>query len=328
MLFENISGRNDAKDTTRKKAETVEAGDSSDAPLFSLIPGMTESDRPSLVRQAESTSSVGGTDRQRVLARSSVTRVPVDLQQVWREHSDRLQSLGVRPDENTPLAIRNEIDGGIALWIPAGPFTMGSNRGKLNERPIHRVHVDGYYMDLCPITNLQFQTFLEATSYANSTVPPSLDQPDHPAVNISWDDAQAYCRWADKRLPSEAEWEKAAAGLSGGIYSWGDQFDAGKASVLGNGFRGSAPVGNLPDATSPFGLLDMSGNVWEWVGDWYGERYYGSSPSANPHGPQDGSERVLRGGARVCHANYLRCSYREHQIPQHLSRFIGARCAQ
>ena len=156
MLFENISGGNDP---TRKPQETeaVESGDGSDGPLFSMIPGMTESDRPSL-SLSQAPLRVGDSDRQRVLARSGVSRVPVDLQRVWREHSDRLQALGIGVDENTPLAIRNEIDGGVALWIPPGGFPMGSNRGKLNERPIHMVHLDGYYMDLCPITNAQFQT--------------------------------------------------------------------------------------------------------------------------------------------------------------------------
>ncbi len=327
MLFENISGQKDPTKTERKKTEAVEAEGGSDGPLFSMIPGMSETDRPSLTL-SQTPASVGGSDRQRVLARSSVSRVPVDLQRVWLEHSDRLHALGIRVDENTPLAIRNEMDGGVALWIPAGGFPMGSNRGKLNERPIHMVHLDGFYMDRCPITNAQFQAFLDATSYSGRAVPPAQEHPDHPVVNVSWDDAKAYCQWANKRLPSEAEWEKAAAGLEGGTYPWGDQFEAQKASVLGNGFRGAAPVGNLPDASSPFGLLDMAGNVWEWVDDWYAERYYGSSPSANPRGPVDGSERVLRGGAWVCHANYLRCSYREHQTPQHRSRFIGVRCSQ
>ncbi len=209
------------------------------------------------------------------------------------------------------LVRRNPVDGGISLWIPPGSFSMGDRRGDRDEKPMHQVHLEAYYIDLKSVTEAQYLDFVRQTGYRDRELEPLADAPDHPVTVVSWEDAVAYCTWARKRLPTEAEWEKSACGLDGRIYPWGDTFATGLASVLGRGFSGTSPVGN----------------VWEWVADYYAADYYASSPPHNPMGPDSGRQRVMRGGAWICHRRYLRCAKRERQAPDYRSRLVGFRCA-
>lgn len=290
--------------------------------LYADIPGLVGSGPP----PAHRTGSARGARPPR-LAQSQVGRLEKDVQRAWRAHEERLQALGVEVDADVELARRNPLDRGMALWIPSGAFTMGDRLGDRDEKPVHQVQVDGFYMDVYPVTQGQFQRFVLETGYRVGEWKGRPEADDHPAVEVSWDDAVHYCQWAGKRLPTEAEWEKAARSADGRTYPWGSDYDASRVCTVGRDFDGTAPVGNFATGNSPYGLGDMAGNVWEWVADYYAEDYYRWCPLKNPYGPDSGQQNVLRGGAWICHRRYLRCAKREHQPPQMRSRSIGFRCA-
>jgi len=214
--------------------------------------------------------------------------------------------------------------------IPAGEFQMGDsfNEGHTNERPVHTVYLDAFYIDRYEVTNALYKKFIEATGHQTSRYwnDPSYNQPDQPVVGVSWDDAEAYARWAGKRLPSEAEWEKAArGGLVGKRYPLGNDISHNDANY-DNAIGITTPVGKFPP--NGYGLYDMAGNVGEWVADWYLWNYYDISPQKNPNGPDTGSSRVHRGGTLVNSPSYSRCAFRNYHHPSLTPYHIGFRCAQ
>ena len=219
------------------------------------------------------------------------------------------------------------------VHVHAGPFEMGSEGGFSNERPVHTVELDGFYIDKYEVTNAQYEAFVTTgdglpSDYADDN---SFNGPQHPVVGVSWLDAQMYCGWAGLRLPTEAEWEKAARGSDGRTYPWGEGIDGDKANYQNSGDafdNGTTPVGHYPDGVSPYGAFDLAGNVWEWVWDRYDGEYYASSPSSNPQGPSSGSFRVLQGGARLGNLGFLRAAYRRGVGPAASGSVVGFRCAQ
>ncbi len=205
------------------------------------------------------------------------------------------------PIEYLPAAgeIRiNPKDGAEVVWIAAGEFFMGSESGEKREQPVHRVHLDGYWMYRFPVTVSQYRQFCAQTGRQLRHAPGWGWQDDHPIVNVSWDYAHAYCQWANASLPTEAEWEKAARGYDERQFAWGHSWDSGNCrNSVGLRQSGTTRVGFFVNGASPYGVQDMCGNVWEWCSDWFEESYYLFSPDRNPTGPVFGIHRILRGGS-------------------------------
>ena len=206
---------------------------------------------------------------------------------------------------------------------------MGGDDAKA---PRHIVHIDAFYMDIYAVTNSLYGQFIEATDHAapDYWTDPGFSAPDQPVVGVNWHDAVAYAEWAGKRLPTEAEWEKAArGGLAGKRFPWGDDITLNDANY-GISERDkqvyTLPVGNF--APNGYGLYDMAGNVWEWCLDWYDEDYYASAEVRNPQGPDTGEERVLRGGSWDYPASFQGVNYRLSLNPLHSNVFVGFRCAR
>lgn len=201
-----------------------------------------------------------------------------------------------------------------------------------NERPQRSIYLDAFYIDQFEVTNKQFKQFLTDTGYKPNKY---LDYPPHneadlPAVVLEWSDAVAYANWAGKRLPTEAEWEKAARGTDGRIWPWGNEWDATKLSGndgtgLIDGYKLTAPIGQFPQGASPYGAHDMAGNLWEWVSDLYDPDYYDYAPNTNPMGPETGDGHVLKGGGWAENLDFTRCANRFGGNPGSL--IIGFRCA-
>jgi formylglycine-generating enzyme required for sulfatase activity len=216
------------------------------------------------------------------------------------------------------------------VLVPAAQFWMGSDDGEDDEKPRHRVTLDGFYIDTYEVTNALYQKFMSASGraapeYWNDS---KFNGPRQPVVGVSWHDADAYCTWAKKRLPAEAEWEKAARGTDGRKYPWGEQRDASRANSNESGRGKTVDVGSYPRGVSPDGALDMAGNVWEWVADWHGKDYYRKGPDRNLQGPATGTHRVLRGGSWLSNPINLRSAYRDSDTPGSRFHFIGFRCAR
>ena len=237
------------------------------------------------------------------------------------------------------------------VFVPAGPFVRGSNEGQiaawtaacgggcrndefLDEAPQRTINLSSFFIDRTEVTVEQFKEFVAATGYQTTAERKgdpiqytwrqfdAPDRQDHPVRWMSWDDASAYCQWAGKRLPTEAEWEKAARGADGRSWPWGNEWDDGRVP-----HNNASAVASYPNGASPYGALGMAGNVWEWVADWYSANYYGAAPDSDPAGPAQTSDKVLRGGG-FNNANWaMRTSHRHLGGPQGYSSDHGFRCA-
>ncbi|NOZ23067.1 MAG: formylglycine-generating enzyme family protein [Planctomycetes bacterium] len=247
-----------------------------------------------------------------------------------------------------PKTIVTERDNATMVLIPGGEFIRGADEGPPPERPARRIYVKPFYIDRCEVTNAQYRKFVEATGWpapmgygvvnnkrAHNFKPwkdERFNKPDQPVVCVSWHDAMAYARWAGKRLPTEAEWEKAARGVDGKTYPWGNAApDAGgvaRASMSEtNDFAHPCPAGTFAIGKSPYGCLNMAGNVSEWCADWYDQNYYVMSVQKDPLGPVKGTYRVVRGGCWGSDQD-LRCTARKGAEPDFRHYFIGFRCAR
>jgi len=257
---------------------------------------------------------------------------------------------------------------GEMVFVPSGTFTMGSNLSP-DEQPIDNLYTDAFYIDRYEVTNAEFEAFIDAGGYSTQafwsaagwaarntygwTQPAYWDAsmphsgpgwPGFPVVGVSWYEAEAYANFAGKRLPTEAEWEKAARGTDARMYPWGNAGPNGSLAnyaASGDPYDDSTtPVGfydgrlfpNPPFQTTntpgPYGAYDQAGNVYEWVSDWYSPTYYSVHPSSNPPGPLSGTYKVMRGGSNRHDSSYLRCADRVTQSPVERFYYAGFRCVR
>jgi formylglycine-generating enzyme required for sulfatase activity len=273
-------------------------------------------------------------------------------------------------------------DGSVMVYVPGGEFIMGSGDTDVdsalalcnevggdcerswfdNEQPQHTVYLDAFHIDKTEVTNAQFARFLNEMgnreeggvtwlgigdeacliTWDGEQYQPKSGYENHPIIEVSWYGARAYCEWVGKRLPTEAEWEKACRGADGWIYPWGSTFNGNKVNFcdkncseelkdisVDDGYARTAPVGTYSTGVSLYGALDMAGNVREWVADWYDSGYYSRSPRRNPPGPDSGEKRVIRGGSWQYSWRLTRCPYRSGwSAPTFIGGDVGFRCAR
>ncbi len=248
-------------------------------------------------------------------------------------------------------------DGMLMVYVPEGEFSMGGTADQalaecqkfgndckrdwfIDEEPPHMVSLDAFWIDQTEVTNAMY----EKCVIAGDCQPPSSSgsstrssyygdskYADYPVIYVDWNMTQTYCQWTGARLPTEAEWEKAARGTDERIYPWGNESPTCSLANFGgtSGCKGDTDkVGSYPSGASLYGALDMAGNVWEWVNDWYGETYYKGSPQGNPQGPSSGSGRVLRGGSWYFVEDFLRSALRSRVDPSYTNNYFGFRCSR
>ena len=235
------------------------------------------------------------------------------------------------------------VDGMVQVHVPAGVFLMGSAESDADawghKSPQHEVYLDAFWIDRTEVTNGMYARCVDAGacqppivisglgSWTRSSYYGNASYTDYPVIYVDWHQAEAYCAWTGRRLPTEAEWEKAARGVDGRSYPWGEGIDCARANFTG--CEGDTTrAGSYPAGASPYGALDMAGNVWEWVEDWYGSDYYTQSPRENPAGPSSGETRVSRGGAWDYIPEFLRAAARLESDPTSYLFDLGFRCAR
>jgi len=243
------------------------------------------------------------------------------------------------PFTPTPLPVEITDATGVSMrLIPAGEFTMGSDKGFTDEQPLHMVYLDAFYMDKYEVTFASYQDCVDAYVCSSPRDPDYLQRVDyytdpvnenHPIVFVDWYMAQTYCEWRGARLPTEAEWEKAARGVDNRTYPWGEDVNCDRVNYVVCG-RDVTDVGIHTSGSSLYGVNDLAGNVWEWVADWYGADYYATLETGvlNPQGPSSGQSRVLRGGSFKTNISNLRVADRYFLVPTTTREEIGFRCAR
>ena len=229
-------------------------------------------------------------------------------------------------------------DGREMVQISEGPFVMGSrdNDSDPDEKPEHQVYLKSYFLDKHEVTQEAYERFAKMTRRIKRKIevfeddPAKLLLPQNPMIAVTWDDAEAYCKWAGKRLPTEAEWEKAARGEGKRRYPWGEEFVTSYANIDGteDGYRYLAPPGSFEAGRSPYGIYDMTGNVGEWVADFYDENAYRKSSYRDPAGPDQGEQRVIRGGSWRETKRNVRSSKPFQAKPWRHDITVGFRCAK
>ena len=224
-----------------------------------------------------------------------------------------------------------EIDGVPFVYVPAGEFVMGSPEGVGgdDEHPLHTVYLDAFWIMQTEVTNAQYAQCIAAGACSTPANDRWRDAAygDHPVTGVDWNQADTYAQWVGGRLPTEAEWEKAARGVDDRTYPWGETPPAADLVNCCGFFDDTMPVGSYPAGASDYGVLDMAGNVWEWTADWYASDYYNWSPAQNPAGPASGDARVQRGGSAWNDANIVRVANRGWNHPAVQPWNLGFRVA-
>lgn len=252
----------------------------------------------------------------------AIARVNGQLQTSQEEELKQLVQRGIAQPEGMVL-------------IPAGEFLMGTEDGLQDARPLHRVHLSSYWFDQYEATNARYRQCVQGGGCTPPKDLKTFDDPQqerHPVTNITWSQARSFCQWQGKRLPTEAEWEKAARGTDGRRYPWGNDEEVLKNHVRKQELKadssGTEPVRRQTATASPYGVFDLIGSVSEWVKDWYAEDFYQASPTRDPQGPSRGSFRVLRGGEWNEKAPNFQASYRGWDDVTYWGPTLGVRCAE
>lgn len=226
------------------------------------------------------------------------------------------------------------LDGMAQVFVPEGEFLMGKGETRKNaDSPQHLVYLDAYWMDKYEISNAMYLTCLQAGEcselVSDNTTYQNWIYRNHPVTYVTWEQANAYCQWAGRRLPTEAEWEKAARGTDGRKYPWGNEAPNPRlANFDGSLIHESVSIYRYPLGASPYGVVNMSGNAREWVADWYSDDYYLVTPYANPTGAETGTERSLRSGSYNEDKNEIAATARYRHEPQSAGLSRGFRCAE
>ncbi len=219
------------------------------------------------------------------------------------------------------------------IYIPEGYFPMGTGSGEEDQKPMHYVFTSPFFIDKYEVTNSKYKQFIESTNHPAPKYweDERFNQPDQPVVGVSWFDAMAYARWKGRRLPTEAEWEKAARGNDGRLYPWGKKWEKGFnlffVNIFGmeDRYKFTAPATYYQSGASPFGVLNMAGNVWEWCLDWYDPEYYKFSPELDPEGPEPKQMKVLRGGSWINNIDEVKATTRARNLPSVKNDIYGFR---
>ena len=245
-------------------------------------------------------------------------------------------------------------DGATLVFVPEGDFIMGAAANDLfaecqnlrsdcrhewftNVEPQRTVTLGAFWIDQTEATNKMYKACVDAgkctppfqsNSYTRRNYFGNPKYDEYPVIYIAWEQADAYCTWAGRRLPTEAEWEKAARGTDGRFFPWGNNEPNKKLLNYGLNVGDTTPVKKYPDGVSPYGAYDMGGNVWEWVSDWYGTAYYKTAPSTNPMGPDAGTDKVSRGSAWIFYDFDVLITDRYGNYPKTTNNVIGFRCAR
>lgn len=285
------------------------------------------------------------------LGSASTTKVPTALLPSKVPPTENSVSLNPKPTQTPEASTVNvrELDGMPEILISAGAFMMGcdpeNNAGvdcMPDILPLHAVELSAYTIDQFEVNNAQYTGCVSAGKCTEPKILGNTDRPDyylnpdyadHPVVAIDWRQADNYCRWVGGRLPTEAEWEKAARGEDLRPYPWGFEpancsranFNSG---TEGHCSDGTTKVGSFPEGASPYGVMDLAGNVWEWTNDWYDWTYYQTSPKMDPKGPETGYHKIVKGGAWDYSANVMTISYNSDHAPQEFKSSFGFRCVR
>ncbi len=266
-------------------------------------------------------------------SRGNVERQIQEAEQATEESLRRIEGLKTELDalDEQRLALQSQVNQKEMIAIDAGEFVMGDDEGGRDETPARTVLLNAFQIDKLPVTNQEYKMFVDVTGHRR---PPhwtsgtyQLDQAGHPVTNVSFNDAKAYSLWVGKRLPTEAEWEKASRGTVGQTYPWGDAFRKDNVNC-GNEYGGPTPADHFPGGASPYGVWDSCGNAMEWCEDWYYDEYYKTAPRDNPEGPPGGQYRVIRGGFYAGNKADVRCAARHWAPEANMQDHIGFRCSK
>jgi len=298
-----------------------------------ILVGCKSQSEPEIIKLADTaTKTIISDDAGAISETPAPTNTPTLIPTTPTETPEPTQTpvIGVEPLDSKI----SDIDQMQMVYVPGGTFQMGSEEGWDSEKPVHTVFLNAFWMDQTEVTNLQYAKCVDAEacsapennkSFSRNSYFMNPDFAGYPVVNVSWYDAVDYCTWVERRLPTEAEWEKAAKDGESLTYPWGEMVDCSYANYI-NCTGDTTEVGSYPAGASPYAVLDMSGNVWEWVADWYDALYYESNPIDYPTGPESGAYRVVRGGSWNDYEWYIRSASRYSYFPDNKRFSVGFRC--